>query len=307
MTYGGTKTLDAHVREMAHLGTMVPAVFAPDTLTPMWPHFVSLLHRAWQSFLGGQGTTALGLITPVLVSVVSAVLTLFVIFLWRGKDELMRHWKGNTAIAVLSAVVVNVLVYGVIFTRSFVHAGFDDHEALKQRVRQLHNENVGLTAELNEHNGPKDKQIAALQKQLGQQCYLPDRQFTKEQRDLLYTTFKGILRDWKEPPPTIVLGSFPGDHESEHIRSEIEEVALNAGFRRGSTLKTFNQEQLDWVRNQGFPAGMLISGEVPNDGRSVFLRQLFAGMDFFPQMIGKMPNAEKGTILLWVGYKTWPY
>ena len=105
----------------------------------MWPHFGNLLARAGVLFLHWMGTTALGFFTPVLIFVLSVVVTLGVVAYQRGMEAMRQHWKETAALTAAITLGVMLLVYGPIFLASVVNTVYDDHQELAARVVQLAN------------------------------------------------------------------------------------------------------------------------------------------------------------------------
>jgi len=116
-----------------------PAVRISARMSHMWPHFLNLLARSWRLFLVWMGTTGLGFLTPVVVFLLTVVVTLLVIAAQRGTDAMKDHWKETAALTVGATLCVMLLVYGPIFGWSVIRTVYSDHENLASRVTQLTN------------------------------------------------------------------------------------------------------------------------------------------------------------------------
>jgi hypothetical protein len=140
----GRKTLDAHVREMAHLWCMVLPPQSVDNLGHMWPHFVNLLSRVWNSFLHAMGTTGLGFFTPLVVLGLSVILTLIFIFFRDGKKKMKEHWEQTALVTTIVTLAVMMAVYSPILCWNLIKRVYSDHYDLSAVYVRLVKENKGL-------------------------------------------------------------------------------------------------------------------------------------------------------------------
>jgi hypothetical protein len=124
----------------------------------MSSHLVNLLSASWRLFLHWMGTTGLGFFTPILVFVLSIVITLLVIAANRGKDAMRQHWKETAALSVGVTLAVMLLIYGPIFVYSLVVNVYTDHQALVDRVKTLRQERDAAVSKL---NNPPKREIGA--------------------------------------------------------------------------------------------------------------------------------------------------
>src|SRR2546426_7474699 len=118
----------------------------------MWTHFVSLVWRSWESFRNSLGTTSLGFIAPLIVSLISIVTTLYYILRQHGRDAMLRRWKEDAAIALRVTAVVTVFVYGPIFIyQGVVKTIYEDHRSLVGKNEALSSRLAVLEAETNDN------------------------------------------------------------------------------------------------------------------------------------------------------------
>jgi hypothetical protein len=123
---------------MAHLGGMAEGVYSAAILVPMWPHFVNLLWRSWNSFLQSMGTTGLGFFTPVVVFVCTLLVTLLVIRRRQGADAMRQHWRETATITSGITVGVMFIVYSPILAWNVIKTVYVDHEDLAHKIVALH-------------------------------------------------------------------------------------------------------------------------------------------------------------------------
>lgn len=120
-----------------------------ERIPAMFFHFLHLLGHAWYAFKTALGTTTLGFVAPLLVSLVSIVATLYYILQKRGKDAMLKHWKEDAVIALRVIVVVTFLIYGpILFFVGLVKTVYDDHERLVTRNKKLAELNQDLSKEV---------------------------------------------------------------------------------------------------------------------------------------------------------------
>jgi len=148
----------------------------------MWPHFISLLARSWQSFRISLSTTSLGFIAPLVVAGVSILVTLLVLGRHEGEAAPEKR-RGEITVAASILVVVALLVFGPIFLyQGIVKTMYNEHQELVTRVRDLQN-----------RNQEKDKQIQEIKVRLSGICLNPDRHLTQTDCDVL----QGLLNNVK--------------------------------------------------------------------------------------------------------------
>lgn len=153
----------------------------PDTIGVMWPHFIGLLARCWQSFRTSLSTTSLGFIAPLVVAGVSILVTLLVLGQHDG-EATSRKRRGEITVAVSVVVVVALLVFGPIFLyQGVVKTMYNEHQELVTRFRDLQN-----------RNQEKDKQIQEIKIRLSGICRNPDRHLTQTDCDALEGLFNKI-------------------------------------------------------------------------------------------------------------------
>jgi hypothetical protein len=118
----------------------------------MWPHFINLLSHSWDSFRSALGTTTLGFIAPLVVSVVSILATLYYILRKHGKEAVLKHWKDDALIALRVTPIVTILVYGPIwFYQGLVKTVFNDHQILVAQNKKLSASDKAVKSDLDWH------------------------------------------------------------------------------------------------------------------------------------------------------------
>ena len=158
------------------------AITMPDTIGAMWPHFIGLLARSWQSFRTSLSTTSLGFIAPLVVAGVSILISLLVLGQHEGEVTLKRRRREMT-VALFVIVVVALLVFVPIFLyQGLVKTMYNEHQELVTRVKELQNKGQ-----------EKDKQMQELKVKLNGICRNPDRHLTQSDCDLLL----GLLNNVK--------------------------------------------------------------------------------------------------------------
>jgi hypothetical protein len=217
----------------------------------MWPHFVNLLVRSWNSFREALGTTTLGFVAPLVVSVFSIVATLYYVLRQRGREAMLKHWKEDAVMALRVTAIVTVLVYGpILFYAGLVKTVYSDHQNQTTRIAQLQHDNPA-----------KDNEIAGLKARLADTCYMPDRRLTREQRDLLYTALKATAEKYNHP--RIVTGYFTGDMESLRYWYSIHQLLKDTGFDvEKEPITKPQRKKADDPPDFGFAEGLSIQTQV---------------------------------------------
>jgi len=98
------------------------------------------------------GTTTLGFIAPLVVSVVSILATLYYILRKHGKDAMLKHWKDDALVALCVIPIVASLVYGPIWIyQGPVKTVFNDHQTLVVKNKELSASNKAMKLDLDWH------------------------------------------------------------------------------------------------------------------------------------------------------------
>lgn len=120
-----------------------------DNLSPMWQHFLNFIEHSWQSFRSSLGTTSLGFIAPLAVSILSIAITLFIVLRKQGKEAMLKRWKEDAAIALRVTLIVALGVYGPIFLyEGLIKTVYEDHQSLLQANKKLSSINADLRSKL---------------------------------------------------------------------------------------------------------------------------------------------------------------
>jgi hypothetical protein len=118
----------------------------------MWPHFINLLGRSWESFRNSLGTTTWGFVAPLIVSIISIFVSLHRIKKQHGIEAMLKHWKQDAVTALRVAFFVGLSVYGL----TFVYVGiirniYGDHQSLVSKNQALIASDAKLSANLELH------------------------------------------------------------------------------------------------------------------------------------------------------------
>ena len=105
----------------------------------MWPHFTHLFFRSLHAFLSAQGTTALGFVSPAVISLLSGGIVSGVILYSGGWQAMKEHWKKDAVIVLLAVVVANLACYGTLLGRTVVNTVYQDHQDLVSENIRLRN------------------------------------------------------------------------------------------------------------------------------------------------------------------------
>jgi len=104
----------------------------------MLSHFLHLLAASWHLFREALGTTTLGFIAPLIVSVGSIVITLYWVLREHGKEAMIKRWREDAWIALRVTAIVTTLVYGPIwFYDGLIKGVYEDHMGLVQENQKL--------------------------------------------------------------------------------------------------------------------------------------------------------------------------
>jgi hypothetical protein len=91
------------------------------------------------------GTTTLGFIAPLVVSVISIAVTLYYILRQQGKEAMLKHWREDAVIALRVTAIVTVLVYGpILFYEGLIKTVYTDHQNLVKNNTLIKRENKTL-------------------------------------------------------------------------------------------------------------------------------------------------------------------
>lgn len=292
----------------------------------MWPHFVNLLAQSWHSFRDSLGTTTLGFIAPLVVSVLSIVLTLYSILRQHGKDAMLKHWKEDAKIAVRVTVIVTVLVYGpILFYEGLVKSVFDDHQSLVSTNAHLNAQTRDLSTRLIDAQESaeqrceqtKGDEIKRLKRQLNAACYRPDRHLTNEDRAVIFAALQRIVEEQKKKNLVPIIRLMCGCQDNEVSRftnDELWPIFRNAGWTilvdtpsekltAEQITKKF-ESQRAWIYQAGFAEGITVfDKDAKGSGWGLsmpFYERGYGGM--WDQRHTELPNIDGLTI--WVGYKS---
>jgi hypothetical protein len=289
--------------------------------TAEWhPELMRLSNRVWIAFLVHVGSTGAGFISPVILSVLSVVLTMVCIGVLQGRAAMVRHWWETALITVVVLVTTMLAVYGPQFIWQVIKLTREDHRTIAESNQQLIAENKDLHSKLSgaltnaerqcEQN--KGTEIRRLKSRLNGACYRPDRHLTKEDRAVIFAALQKITDEQKKQGtvPSIRLMCFGGDLESCNFQSELWPIFRNAGW----TMRTEAPSEQSKKNFEAQRAWLLQKGHF--EGVTVFDKDQKGwgwalSIPFYERGFGEMwtprpdhtelPGVDGLTI--WVGYK----
>ncbi len=107
-------------------------------LSAMWPHFLNLLRQSRDDFLAVEGTSILGWLEKLALPAAAFTVSLIVLYLRRGKNEVKTHVAQTVTIAAACSLAVFIVWHGSIFAWSMVTATYSDHQKLVAQTVTLH-------------------------------------------------------------------------------------------------------------------------------------------------------------------------
>lgn len=110
-------------------------------------HLWNLFARARVSFLVGQGTTAIGFVSPYSVGALSSIITVLLMLWLRGRQAVFEHVVKNVSTALCAALIGNLAWYGSLFAWSVAKTIYEDHITSVTSNSELRKENTRLTQE----------------------------------------------------------------------------------------------------------------------------------------------------------------
>jgi hypothetical protein len=170
-------------------------------------HLLQFAAASGIAFLGLEGSSSHGFISPIFVSIFTIIGSIIVIRHLHGVAVMKTRWWEATIIALTTFTVLTLFVYVPQFTWEVVKTAYVDHTNLAARVKHL-------------------QSYAANEEQF--------------QRDLLEA--QATAADWREAytgiskgetKPDRVLNSF----DTEHLRTQLVDYAKYSGDRKYSTVK----------------------------------------------------------------------
>jgi hypothetical protein len=137
----------------------VPAAFMAVCLLSFLPlfilsdatmrlHIANLLGHSASRFLGAQGTTGLGFLTPFTVGGLSALATAVLLFALRGCSAVRQHLGQNVLVVLAGTITGNVLWFCPVFAWSLVKTVEADHQAQVELNKNNKSTTATLEAEL---------------------------------------------------------------------------------------------------------------------------------------------------------------
>lgn len=217
----------------------------------MWPHFINLLHRAWNAMTGSTSTNTLGFILWTIA--LTAVLWLAAVGAnwWKRRKEVgafREAFAGSLVSGIFSAIGVTFLVLAVLgwFT---VRTIYDDHQW-----------QMGRKQELEKKVPARENEIQNLKSKLEATCYRPDRHLTPELEKVLFVALSNIKDKLSASQRHIAIGGFHDDKESFRFAMELWALFRKAGWNV--------PDYLIW-RNIPLKAGGLLIPGQSNEGITI--------------------------------------
>jgi hypothetical protein len=155
----GNKTVDAHVLQMGHFSAMLLFVFglhfSSVNVGPMWPHFVNLLARSWDTLVNKTSNNTLGfLLWTAALTVVLWLATVASKAYKRRQDGVANAVVGafrdsgvEGAFIVAGMIALVIIAWGI----AIIPTIFNDHMDMAARNKALAKDNSDLLMRLEVH------------------------------------------------------------------------------------------------------------------------------------------------------------
>jgi hypothetical protein len=159
-------------------------------LATVWPHFLNLLQKSWDSFLSALGTTGLGWwVQGIIWFFATEIATYLVVWITRGKAAMKDRAMQNFKIGLYAWLLVMVFVYVPIFGWNVVKTVYSDHQSLVSRVGTIKQErDAALKKNQELTDQVKEKQQQIDQNASSKRVYVPnaerDNQEEKQKREV---------------------------------------------------------------------------------------------------------------------------
>ncbi len=277
--------------------------------------------RVWQAFLGHVGSTGPGFISPIILSILSVVLTMVCIGVMQSWDAMLKHWWETALVTGVVLVTTMLAVYGPQFIWQAVKLAEQDSQQSTASASAV----VGLNGQLKDAKQnaeqqceqAKDHEINRLKRQLNASCFRPDRHLTREDRAVIFAGLQQVAEEQKKKnvAPSIHLLCGCQDLEtSRFVNDELWPIFRNAGWtmRIDMPSEKLTKEQIEknfeseraWIYQAGFAEGITVfDKDSKGFGWSLsmpFYERGYGGM--WDQRHTELPNVDGLTI--WIGYKS---
>jgi hypothetical protein len=284
--------------------------------------------RVWLAFLVHVGSTGPGFISPIILSVLSIVLTMACIAFLEGVTAMLKHWWETAVMTAVVLVTSIVLVYGPQFIWQLVRVAREDHRTVVASSQQLATDNKSLRNQLSDatHNAEqqceqaKGDEIKQLKKRVNAACFNPDRRLGPMEQEQLFSALKRIRIEMEKQKqtPTFRFNGFSGDAETSRFAATLWPIFQNAGWTWKPIppspnapdilkAKTEQAEQEKWMLDHGLSEGIMVFDKNWPKGFGPSVAMAFSQMglaDWFQsnqQQAKELPHLDELTV--WIGYK----
>jgi hypothetical protein len=292
------------------------------------------LYHVWVTFLSYIGSTGPGFVSPIILAVLSIVLTLVAIGFLQGWAAMLRHWWETALVTGVVLVTTMLAVYGPQFIWEVVKVAREDHRALASWNEQLIAHDKDLSGKLKDaqdnaeqrceaaSNVSKDLEIHRLRKLLNAgSCFNPDRNLTPMDESRLFKNLKALCAQMEKQkqPCAYRLTGFAGDAEGGRLSTKLWPIFQGAGWQPKPSLppnftpaqlkqvQTEQAEQEQWMRDHGLTEGIFVFDKNWPKGFGMSLAFDFSQVDLADwtysnqEYVKVLPHMDGLTV--WVGYK----
>jgi hypothetical protein len=302
------------------------ATFIAVLYNPQWHMWLLRFSvRVWQAFLVHVGSTGPGFISPIILSVLSVVLTMAFIGVMQGWNAMLKHWWETALVTGVVLATTMLAVYGPqLIWQAFELAEQDSQQSAANASAVV---NLGdQLSDAKQHaeqqcEQEKDGEIKRLKRQLVATCFNPDRKLTPMETDQLFAALKRIRIEMERQnqSPYIRINGFTGDPEVSRLARQLEKIFQDAGWEfkyppapsniEKQTAKQKEREQ--WVIMHTNAYSLLVFDKSWPKGFGLAVSRALSDVDLKSdwtqsdrQQTKELPYLEELT--LWIGYKAEP-
>jgi hypothetical protein len=271
---------------------------------PMWHgHLFRFSYRVWLNFLSMVGSTGPGFLSPVLVSLLSIVGTMFIIGYIQGLTVMKQHWIENACIGLVVLFATMILVYGPQFLWEVAKTGYEDRQSMVQQVQRLQpyaQDEKRFQHDLAGAVAKADHWQDAFN-EISKGEIVPDRILNPEDTDRLHQKLTDYARNSgdRRYSTVAIAPAFYEDQESSHLALQLLRVFKES--RWNAHWETAHSKPLMTRLNLSPPVGIAIYTDDPhNQGTWIMWMLKDVGVDSY--VAEDTPEGFHGTLLC-VGYK----
>jgi hypothetical protein len=273
---------------------------------PEWHlQLLRFLYRAWQFFLVHVGSTGPGFISPVIVSLLSIIGTLLCIGYLQGRPAMRKHFWENAAITAVVFITVMLVVYVPQFAWEAVRAVCNDHQALVNRVGELHDyaKNKQQFDDELRHARSEAERWHSAYSGLSRGDIHPDRVLNSEESNKLFEALKTMSKDPRNKDYIIVELGAVQDREATRLGWQLYKIFHEAHWNIKPRPKL--GKEFDQISSHSLPIGIMVWADDQAKGTWLGWMLKDAGLPEVYVNPYPVPQGFKGEVI-WIGYKQWP-